>query len=105
MQEGRDPNDLDAITFVTDPATPADLAAKLGAKPELLTRAHVKVAYSVDHFWVPLGWKPKYLIDQTRYWYGLFSHRRDREWKGMLVVDLFDKSEDDVARIALGNNP
>lgn len=97
-QEGRDPNDLDAITFVTEPASPLELGKKLESKPELLSRARVKTTYSIDHFWVPLGSKPVDLIDQTRYWYGLFSHRRDGVWKGMLVVDLTDKSADDAAR-------
>lgn len=105
LEEGRDPNDLDAVTFVTDPAIPADLGAKLRAKPELLNRAHVKAAYFVDHFWVPLGSRMVDIVDQTRYWCQLFSHRRDRVWKGMLVVDLTNKSEDDAARATLGSKP
>jgi hypothetical protein len=24
------------------------------------------------------------IVDQTRYWFGLFSHRRTGVWKGML---------------------
>lgn len=101
-QERRDPNDIDAVTFVSDPAAPAELEAKLRTKPELLNRAHVKMAYFVDHFWVPLASSVVDVVDVTRYWYGLFSHRRDRVWKGMLVVDLIDKSDDDTARAALG---
>lgn len=105
IQEGRDPNDLDAVTFITDPATPADLSARLATKQNLLDHAHVKGTYSVDHYWVSIGSDPAFLVDQTRYWYGLFSHRRDRVWKGMLVVDLIDKSDDDAARVALGSKP
>lgn len=104
-QEGRDPKDLDAITFVTVPAAPADLSARLATKPNLLDHAHVKGTYSVDHYWVSIGSDPAFLVDQARYWYGLFSHRRDGVWKGMPVVDLIDKSEDDAARAALGNKP
>ena len=104
-QERREPNDLDAITFVADPTAPADLKAKLSAKPDLLSRNYVKATFSVDHFWVPLGWEPVYLVDQTRYWYGLFSHRRDRVWKGMLAVDLFDLAQEDGIRVALGCRP
>src|SRR5262249_37156534 len=94
-QERRAPADLRGITFVANPANPVDLGAKLVTKPELLLRAHVKGAYFIDHFWLPLGSKPVLLVDQTRYWYGLFSHRRDRVWKGMLVVELVEKSDDD----------
>jgi hypothetical protein len=105
LQEGRDPDDLDAVTFVAEPATPRDLAAKLGIRRELLNQAHVKATYLVDHYWVSLGSMPAYLVDASRYWYGLFSHRRDRVWKGMLVVDFSDKTQDDAARKALGSKP
>jgi hypothetical protein len=105
IREGRDPNDLDAITFVADPAISEDLAAKLGTKPELLDRGRVKGTFFVDHFWVPLGSQAIDLVDQARYWYGLFSHCRDGVWKGMLAVDLIDKSEDDAARMTLGSQP
>jgi len=104
-EERRDPNDLDAVTFVIDPQIPADLDAKLRTKPELLNHAHVKAAFFVDHYWVSLGSAPIYLVNIARYWYGLFSHRRDRVWKGMLVVDLVDKSGDDAARAGLGSKP
>lgn len=105
MREGRDPNDLDAITFVADPATPEELTAKLGSNPELLDHARLKGVFFVDHYWVSLGSSPVYLIDLARYWYGVFSHRRDRVWKGMLAVHLIDKSEDDAARMFLGSQP
>lgn len=103
LEEGRDPKDLDAVTFVTDPARLADLDTKLRTKPELLDRAHVKATYFADHFWVPLGSRVIDVVDQTRYWYALFSHCRDRVWKGMLVVALVPTADDDAARIALGS--
>lgn len=105
MQEGRDPKDLDAVTFVTDPATPVDLSTRLAMNPNLLDHAHVKGTYSVDHYWVSIGSDPVFLVDQTRYWYGLFSHRRDRVWKGMLVVNLINKADDDDAHVVLGSKP
>jgi hypothetical protein len=63
----------------------------------LRDRNHVKGMYSVDHFLVPLGSAPRLLVGQSRYWYGLFSHRRDGVWKGMLTVELMDPSEDATA--------
>jgi hypothetical protein len=105
MREGRDPNDLDAITFVADPATPEELNAKLGTNPALLDHVRLKDLFFVDHYWVSLGSSPVYLVDLARYWYGVFSHRRDRVWKGMLAVHLIDKSEDDAARMSLGSLP
>lgn len=104
-QEGRDPGDIDVITFSTSPADPTELRAKLDLKPELADRMQVKSTFFVDHFWQPLGSKPTLLVNQARYWYGLFSHRRDRVWKGMLVINLVDKPTDEAARALLGNRP
>ena len=37
---------------------------------------------------------PAYLIDQTKYWFGLFSHQRDTFlWKGMLEIPLTDDTD------------
>lgn len=104
-QESRDPGDIDVVTFVADPEQPDNLWARLERKKELLNRGHIKATFSVDHFWVPLGSKAVDLVGHSRYWYGLFSHRRDGVWKGMLVVDLKEKSDDDAAREMLGSKP
>jgi hypothetical protein len=104
-QEGRAPGDIDVVTFVSHSANPAALHTALAPKIILLNRAHVKSTYHVDHIVIPLGSAPAVLVDEGRYWYGLFSHRRDRVWKGMLVVNLVDKSYDDAARKVLGGKP
>jgi hypothetical protein len=104
-QEGRDPGDIDVVTFVANPSDPAALLPVITANPNLLNRPYVKATYHVDHFWVPLGSPPPRIVEQTRYWYGLFSHRRDRLWKGMLVVDLLNQADDDAARKLAGSKP
>jgi hypothetical protein len=49
---------------------------------------------------VNLTTSPEWLVTQTRYWYGLFSHRRgDALWKGMLQLPL--ESDDDAATALL----
>jgi hypothetical protein len=100
-QEGRYPKDIDVVTFVAQPTSLADIQAAFGPRPELLHRPSVKNSFSVDHFQIPLCSSPERVVDSTRYWYGLFSHRRDRVWKGMLRVELMDKAEDDQARQVL----
>jgi hypothetical protein len=77
----------------------------LASNASLLDHGYVKGTYHIDHFWVPLGYAPAQLVSITRYWYGLFSHRRDRVWKGMLTVTLADKADDDAARSVLGKKP
>jgi hypothetical protein len=57
-----------------------------------------KTVYHVDHYIVPLCSRPESIVEHTRYWYGLFSHRRDCTWKGMLRVDIGSQADDDVAR-------
>jgi hypothetical protein len=104
-QETRPPDDIDVVTFVLNPQGSAALKTTLSPKPELLSRADVKSTYHVDHLWLPLGVAPVNLVDHSRYWYGLFSHRRDGVWKGMLVMKLADKFDDDKARIVLGGKP
>ena len=105
-QEGRDPGDIDVVTFTDSPMElPALCTHIASSNPFLLVRSHVKATYSVDHFLMPLGSKPALIVDNTRYWYGLFSHRRDGLWKGMLVVKLTDQADDLAARTILGGKP
>lgn len=104
-QESREPKDIDVVTFVTQPADLTTLATILAGRPDLNRRSLVKARYRVDHFLLPLCSAPEHIVDQTRYWCGLFSHRRDHLWKGMLVVGLIDKTDDDAGRIVLGGIP
>ena len=106
IQEGRPPGDIDVVSFAANPADPVALATLIGSrKPELLDHDKVKATYSVDHFLVPLGTAPAGLVNLSRYWYGLFSHRRDRCWKGMLAVKLNDPADDAAANKILGGKP
>jgi hypothetical protein len=73
--------------------------------PDLLRRSEVKKLYRVDHFLIPLSSPPIQLVDNTRYWYGLFSHRRDQTWKGMLQVPLTPTAGDSAAKKILEKNP
>lgn len=57
----------------------------------------------VDPFFLSLGSPPAMVVDVTRYYFGLFSHRRDRVWKGLLAVELLDPADDAAARAALGS--
>ena len=105
-QEGREPGDIDVITFVEIPQAPIALIASISSStPNLLSRDEVKAAYFVDHFWLSLGSRPAVIVDQARHWYGLFSHRRDRVWKGMLLVRLDDPGDDAATDVVLGGKP
>jgi hypothetical protein len=45
-----------------------------------------------------MGHNPFLTVEMARYWSSLFSHRRDRIWKGMLRIDLNTPLQDIQAR-------
>lgn len=102
--EGRHPNDVDLVTFFHRPATvrtDADWNAFVSANQSLLLNAkQVKAEYRCDCYFVDLDTTPKGIVAQTKYWFGLFSHRRGGLWKGMLEVPLA-VSADDTDALAL----
>lgn len=102
--EDKEPRDLDIITFFYRPPGIHEgktLARLMQGNIGLFGRAQVKTTYSLDFFPVDLNGTPEALVSLTRYWLGLFSHRRqDSLWKGMLQVRLEDEA-DDAAALAL----
>jgi hypothetical protein len=96
--EGRDPKDVDLVTFCTPPAhcqTPADIQALVVGNPEVFIPLRAKARFHCDPYFVNLLLHPVNTVSQTRYWFGLFSHRRGGLWKGLLQVPLA-VSQDDV---------
>lgn len=90
--EGRAPGDIDLVTFMHFPlqVLRAGQAAEFGAEhADLFNKQRVKDDFLCDTFWVDLDSPPTVLIDHTKYWYGLFSHKRvTRLWKGMVELPL-----------------
>ncbi|HEY2343535.1 MAG TPA: hypothetical protein VGH90_10915 [Chthoniobacteraceae bacterium] len=106
--QGRAPNDLDVVTFYYPPAgvTAAALLPVLQRElPEFFDRPASKARFHLDHFGIHLGTSGIGLVDNTRYWAGLFSHRRDGVWKGMLRVELNTAAHDITAAAVLTAAP
>ncbi len=61
---------------------------------EFWDRNLAKANFYADHFPVDLGHNPFLTVELTRYWIGLFTHKRNRVWKGILKVDLNTPNED-----------
>lgn len=109
LLENRAPNDLDVVTFYHLPAgkTQRDV---LAAAPTLFNHGRLKAQYRVDAYPIHLGMKPEQLTRWSAYWYSMWSHRRNRLWKGFVQVDLAPV-EDASARATLavasgaGGNP
>jgi hypothetical protein len=92
MREHRDPKDLDVVTFFRRPADvrlDRDFEAFFTANKNLFVPAYTKQHFFCDAYFVDLDLDPFSIVSQTRYWHGLFSHRRvTEEWKGMIELPL-----------------
>lgn len=97
----RPPKDIDIVTFAHRPMPDVDRwLALVDANPHLFDSQQAKDRFNVDAYFVDMGIPAWRLVDNTVYWYGVFSHQRATSlWKGMLQVDLGD--DDDAARTAL----
>lgn len=95
---GRPPRDMDLLTFFWPPRP--DFTSQVAAAfPVLTNHAAVKATYHMDHYPINLSLHPVRTVDLVAYWTGLFSHRRDGVWKGMVRVELGDQADDDAARL------
>nr|WP_139370320.1 hypothetical protein [Xanthomonas axonopodis] len=107
--EQKEPNDLDLISFLFRPQTALtaeELARLLHANRGIFERGLVKTTYKLDAFFTDMNASPIGLVNFTRYYLGLFSHRRgDDIWKGMLQVGLADIADDNAAQAVLGPAP
>lgn len=104
--ESRHPNDVDVITFCDRPAhllgdDPAWMAFTQ-ANLKLFDPAQAKLSYRCDPYFVDLSSPSWNIVDQTRYWFGLFSHRRGGLWKGLLQVPLNLTQDDADASAVVG---
>lgn len=103
--EKRHPNDVDVVTFCNRPATVIDdvaWQAFVMSNQNLLGWWLVKPVYKCDSYFVDLNTEPPNIVNQTRYWFGLFSHRRTGIWKGLLQVPLAVTQDDDDASNLIG---
>lgn len=97
----RPPGDVDVVTFFRHPVPQSDWRAWCIANRHLFEPMRTKENYKCDAYGVDLNGPPEAIVDQTRYWFGLFSHQRgiNRLWKGMVQVQL--DAADDANALAL----
>ena len=87
-REDRPPRDIDVVTFFNLPSGQTQ-SSMLPAIQHLIDRTASKAQFSVDGFAVVLGTPLNGTsVQQTCYWYSMWSHDRDRNWKGFAQVDL-----------------
>lgn len=91
--ENRPPNDIDVVSFIEFPEGMNEQKIRdrfsdaIGLSRS--SRMLVKRSFMVDAFMVPLSSiSAGELVELSTYWYSVWSHRRDRAWKGFLQVSL-----------------
>lgn len=101
--ESRAPNDIDVATFFWN-LSQDQISALINAVPDIRNHDQVKTHFLVDHYLVNASAAPNIVVEMSQYWYGLFSHRRDNLWKGMLRIEL-NTPEDDLKAGAYLSEP
>jgi hypothetical protein len=92
---GRPPGDIDLVTFGHLPVAGPDVVAFMVANQNLFDPARTRAAFRCDAYFVDLAKDASLVVDDSFYWYGLFSHQKiTHTWKGVLQVPL---AADDVA--------
>jgi hypothetical protein len=94
--ELRAPQDIDIVTFARRPIqakSAQDWDSFTMSNQSLFVSQSVKAQHHCDAYYVDLDQTPEFLVDSTGYWYGVFAHRRNGLWKGMLRLPL---QSDDV---------
>lgn len=101
--ERRPPRDIDVVTFLHTPDDfdPSD------AQLEALDHDTAKARFLVDSYIVELNFlPPEAIVQQSAYWYSMWSHRRNQAWKGYLQIDLNPAYDADArARLNQLNTP
>ncbi|MBW6396389.1 hypothetical protein KPL78_00955 [Roseomonas sp. HJA6] len=105
-QRGRPPQDIDVLTLIEPPSaflTPDAWAAHIASNApafQALTTPASKATYGCDAYFMELYAPPMMVVASTHYWFGLFSHSRKMEWKGLVEVPLGASNADDDAALA-----
>lgn len=103
----RPPNDMDIVTFSYRPKESKeanDWLKLIHSRPDLFDPKASKKQYHCDAYFVDMSVHPRLLVDQTKYWFGLFSHQRETFlWKGMLEVSLQEDEPDLMAFLSEGD--
>lgn len=91
--ENRHPADIDLVTFFHLPIGQTQTSLHKNNQ-SLFSHSLNKQNFHVDAYFITLNNNtPESLIGNSTYWYSMWSHRRNEQWKGYLQIDL--SPEDD----------
>ncbi|MFZ6686864.1 DUF6932 family protein [Undibacterium sp. SXout11W] len=87
----RPPKDIDIVSIAHRPKflDPAQDQQWFNQHSNLFDPDYTSNNFHCDAYFIDLGKRPDLIVDDTRYWFGLFSHQRETSlWKGMLQVNI-----------------
>lgn len=83
--ENRPPNDIDTVIFVEQYNTD-NIEAVYSFFND---KDNIRTRFNVDSYHVWMNeLSPRQLIDTSLYWYSMWSHTRNQQWKGFVQIDL-----------------
>jgi len=96
LNRGRPPADVDIVTFSFRPTNDLEHWKKIvSGNTDLFFPSESKKKYQCDAYFVDLSTHPIHVVNNTRYWFGLFSHQRDSYlWKGMVEIPIVCDDDD-----------
>jgi len=93
--EHRPPGDVDVVTFTHRGDDFFDALTE--EQIRLLGDTEwIKERFKVDFYVQSLQDDPEILVSMSAYWYSMWSHRRSRQWKGFLKLDLAPHQDADA---------
>lgn len=98
-RQKRDPNDIDCVTFFYPPDTKSQKEF-VDSNQLLFDHDIIKDTYFIDSYYVALPTcTDKQLIEETCYWYSLWSHNKDYVWKGFIEIPLNESADHSAKEI------
>jgi hypothetical protein len=92
----RPPHDIDVVTFFR-PLANLSQNDLFQLNPALFDPSQAEIAFGVHPFYVQLHaadpGQADQLVELSTYWYSMWSHRRNGEWKGYIKLDLAPGSD------------
>lgn len=96
VSQQRPPEDLDLVTFYGG-LTHQQFTDIQQNFIEFISPLSAKQNFKLDHYAVDFCFDPYVTVESTRYWIQLFSHNRQKIWKGILKIELNTPIEDRYA--------
>ena len=102
---GRPPADIDVVNFIYLPSGVSEQEF-YGSHRDVFDADYIERNFFVDGYTVAMDLsRPEtvqYAIRNAVYWYSVWSHTRDRQWKGYIELDLTPSGDPEAWQVVQG---